>query len=170
MTDSTQTAKTIFGKALEIPSAEERAKYLDQACFGNKPLRIAVQGFGNVGYHFARLAAESGHKIVAVSDSKGAIFKEAGLDPVSVNQVKQESRELKAAYCKGSVCEIVEHEKISNEELLELDVDVLVPASEPITCARSLREIACLSRFLRYGYATATQSSRALAARSRSAQ
>lgn len=96
---------------------------------GNKPLRIAVQGFGNAGFHFSRLAAEVGHKIVAVSDSKGGIYKEDGLDPVSVNQVKQERRELKAAYCSGSVCEIVDHETITNEELLELDVDLLVPAA-----------------------------------------
>ena len=96
---------------------------------GNKPLRIAVQGFGNSGYHFARLAAEAGHKIVAVSDSKGAIYKEDGLDPVSVYRVKQESRELKAAYCHGSVCEIVDHDTITNQELLSLDVDVLVPAA-----------------------------------------
>ncbi len=96
---------------------------------GEKKLRIAVQGFGNVGYHFARLAAEAGHLVVAVSDSKGAIYKEDGLEPVSVNQVKQESRELKAAYCKGSVCEILEYDSLTNEELLELDVDVLVPAA-----------------------------------------
>ena len=96
---------------------------------GSKPLRIAIQGFGNAGYHFARLAVEAGHKVVAVSDSKGGIFKEDGLDPVSVFQVKRTQRELKAAYCHGSVCEIVEYKTISNEELLELDVDVLVPAA-----------------------------------------
>ncbi|RME59058.1 MAG: Glu/Leu/Phe/Val dehydrogenase [Candidatus Dadabacteria bacterium] len=92
-------------------------------------ITVAVQGFGNVGYHFARLAKEGGYKIVAVSDSKGAIYKEEGLDPASVYQVKQQQKELKAAYCKGSVCEIVDHEKITNEELLALDVDVLVPAA-----------------------------------------
>jgi len=96
---------------------------------GTKPLTIAVQGFGNVGYHFARLAAEAGHKIVAVSDSQGAIYKKDGLDPTSVYQVKQDSRELKAAYCKGSVCEFFDHDTLTNEELLELDVDVLVPAA-----------------------------------------
>jgi len=96
---------------------------------GSKPLTIAVQGFGNVGYHFARLAAQAGHKIVAVSDSQGAIFKEDGLDPESVYQVKQDSKELKAAYCQGSVCEFVDHDTLTNEELLELDVDVLVPAA-----------------------------------------
>ncbi|MCB0354685.1 MAG: Glu/Leu/Phe/Val dehydrogenase [Bdellovibrionales bacterium] len=92
-------------------------------------LTVAVQGFGNVGYHFARLAAEAGHKVVAVSDSKGGIYTDDGLDPKSVHQVKEESRELKAAYCQGSVCEIRDFQSISNEDLLELDVDVLVPAA-----------------------------------------
>jgi glutamate dehydrogenase (NADP+) len=93
------------------------------------PLRIAVQGFGNSGFHFARLAAAAGDKVVAVSDSKGGIFTEEGLDPVSVNRVKQEEKELKAAYCEGSVCEVRKYETISNQDLLELDVDVLVPAA-----------------------------------------
>lgn len=79
--------------------------------------------------HFATLAANAGHKIVAVSDSKGAIYKEDGLDPVSVNTVKQKDRELKAAYCQGSVCEILDHKRLTNSELLELDVDILVPAA-----------------------------------------
>ncbi|MCB0338018.1 MAG: Glu/Leu/Phe/Val dehydrogenase [Bdellovibrionales bacterium] len=96
---------------------------------GSAPLTIAVQGFGNSGYHFARIAADAGHKIVAVSDSRGGIYKEDGLDPKSVNQFKQENKQLEAAYCQGSVCEIVEHKKISNEELLGLEVDVLVPAA-----------------------------------------
>jgi glutamate dehydrogenase (NADP+) len=96
---------------------------------GTKPLRIAVQGFGNSGFHFARLAHEAGHKIVAVSDSKGAIYSEEGLDPISVNQFKEETRELKAAYCSGSVCEVRNFTSLTNEELLALDVDVLVPAA-----------------------------------------
>ncbi|RMG40784.1 MAG: Glu/Leu/Phe/Val dehydrogenase [Candidatus Dadabacteria bacterium] len=96
---------------------------------GSKPLTIAVQGFGNVGYFFAYLAAKAGHKVVAVSDSKGAIYSKEGLDPESCRRVKQEQKELKAAYCTGSVCEIVEHDKLTNEELLELEVDVLVPAA-----------------------------------------
>lgn len=96
---------------------------------GGKRLRIAVQGFGNAGYYFARLAAEAGHTIVAVSDTKGAICSDDGLDPKSVYQFKQESRELKAAYCNGSVCEVADHRTLTNEELLELDVDVLVPAA-----------------------------------------
>lgn len=90
---------------------------------------IAIQGFGNAGYHFARLAADAGYKIVAVSDSRGGIYKPDGLDPKSVYKVKYETNKLEAVYCEGSVCEVVEHQKITNEELLELDVDVLVPAA-----------------------------------------
>lgn len=101
----------------------------DRLGLGHKPLRIAVQGFGNSGYHFARLAAEAGHKIVAVSDSKGAIYQEEGLDPKGVYQFKQESKELKNAYCQGSVCQVRDAQAISNEELLQLDVDVLAPAA-----------------------------------------
>jgi glutamate dehydrogenase (NADP+) len=91
--------------------------------------RVAVQGFGNAGYHVARLLERAGYKIVAVSDSKGGIFSEQGFDVESLHQHKQDTRELRGVYCVGSVCELVEHEKISNEELLELDVEMLIPAA-----------------------------------------
>lgn len=90
---------------------------------------VAIQGFGNAGFHFARLAHQAGFKIVAVSDSKGGIYKKEGLDPISINQFKQENKKLEAVYCEGSVCESVESQRITNEELLELDVDLLVPAA-----------------------------------------
>ncbi len=91
--------------------------------------RVAVQGFGNAGYHVARLLHESGYKIVAISDSKGAIYSEAGFDVDSIFQFKQESKQLRGVYCEGSVCELVDHEQIPNEALLELDVDILIPAA-----------------------------------------
>ncbi len=90
---------------------------------------VAVQGFGNAGATLAELLFKAGYKVVAVSDSKGAIFKGDGLDIPSVRQWKESTRDLKAVYCTGSVCNIVEHETITNEELLELDVDVLIPAA-----------------------------------------
>ena len=92
-------------------------------------IRVAVQGFGNAGQHVARLLHEDGYRVVAVSDSKGGIFKEDGFDVPSLIRIKNESRQLKAVYCDGSVCEIVEAAVISNEELLTLDVDVLIPAA-----------------------------------------
>lgn len=81
---------------------------------------IAVQGFGNVGYYFAQIAYEKGYKIVAISDSQGGIYHENGLDPEAVMAVKKE---------KGSVVNYQEGKVISNEELLELPVDILVPAA-----------------------------------------
>jgi glutamate dehydrogenase (NADP+) len=94
-----------------------------------KQTRVAVQGFGNAGYHVARLLHAEGYRIVAVSDSKGACHSEDGFDVESLYQHKQETRKLEGVYCEGSVCELVDHEQISNEELLELDVDLLVPAA-----------------------------------------
>jgi glutamate dehydrogenase (NADP+) len=90
---------------------------------------IAVQGFGNAGTVVAGLLAKAGYKVVAVSDSQGGIYSEHGLDIRSIRQYKQEHRGIKAVYCEGSLCDIVEHRVISNEELLTLDVDVLVPAA-----------------------------------------
>jgi glutamate dehydrogenase (NADP+) len=66
---------------------------------------------------------------VAVSDSRGAIYLEQGLDIPSLLQYKQESRDLREVYCSGPLCHVVTHEVISNEALLNLDVDVLVPAA-----------------------------------------
>ena len=81
---------------------------------------IAVQGFGNVGYYFAQIAYEKGYRIVALSDSKGGIYNENGLNPEEVMKIKEET---------GSVINFKDGKVISNEELLELPVDVLVPAA-----------------------------------------
>jgi glutamate dehydrogenase (NADP+) len=77
----------------------------------------------------SELLFNAGYNVVAVSDSKGAIYKKEGLDIPSVRQFKDSTRTLKAVYCEGSVCNIVEHEVLTNEELLELDVDFLIPAA-----------------------------------------
>jgi glutamate dehydrogenase (NAD(P)+) len=82
---------------------------------------MAIQGFGNAGQYAALLGRELlGAKIVAVSDSKGGIYAANGLDPVKVITHKQDA---------GSVVGYPRTEAISNEELLELDVDILAPAA-----------------------------------------
>jgi glutamate dehydrogenase (NADP+) len=91
--------------------------------------RVAIQGFGNAGYHVARLLQEAGYRIVAISDSKGGIHSEEGFDVESIHDNKSQTREVQGVYCKGSLCELVEHRRVSNEELLELDVDLLIPAA-----------------------------------------
>jgi glutamate dehydrogenase (NADP+) len=92
-------------------------------------LTVAIQGFGNGGYHIAKLLEKVGCKIVAVSDSQGGIYSENGFDIDSLWQEKQRSRQVRAVYCDGSVCELIKHTAITNAQLLELDVDILVPAA-----------------------------------------
>jgi glutamate dehydrogenase (NAD(P)+) len=82
--------------------------------------KIAVQGYGNVGYHSARLASKFGCKVLAVSDSKGGILSDEGLDPDAVSKHKAKN---------GSVVGLSGTKTISNDELLELDVDILIPAA-----------------------------------------
>ncbi len=90
---------------------------------------VAIQGFGNAGSILAELLFHAGYKVVAVSDSRGAIYLKRGLDIPSVKQFKESTRELKAVYCAGSVCHIVDHGRLTNEELLMLEVDILIPAA-----------------------------------------
>ena len=92
-------------------------------------VRVAIQGFGNAGQSVAALLANDGYKIVAVSDSQGGIHREEGFDVPSLIHQKNATRELKGVYCQGSLCELVDHDAITNQELLELDVDVLIPAA-----------------------------------------
>jgi glutamate dehydrogenase (NADP+) len=94
-----------------------------------KDIRVAVQGFGNAGQHIAAMLHQDGYCIVAVSDSGGGIYREAGFDVPSLIHTKNDTRRLKAVYCEGSVCEAVDADTITNEELLELDVDLLIPAA-----------------------------------------
>ncbi|MGB9707527.1 MAG: Glu/Leu/Phe/Val family dehydrogenase, partial [Microgenomates group bacterium] len=94
-----------------------------------KSLTIAVQGFGNVGYYFAKLAQEAGFKIVAVSDSKGGVYVKDGLSVDKTLECKKEKGMLTGCYCRGSVCDVKYGRSITNEELLQLPVDILVPAA-----------------------------------------
>ena len=94
-----------------------------------KNTRVAVQGFGNAGQHVAALLHRDGYKVVAVSDSGGGVYRPEGFDVPSLIHVKNDTRRLKAVYCEGSVCQAVESETITNEALLELDVDILIPAA-----------------------------------------
>ena len=83
-------------------------------------VRVAVQGFGNVGRTAARLLQDAGAAVVAVSDSQGGIYRARGLD---VKRVEEHKREA------GQVGEFPGADAVSNEELLELDCDVLIPAA-----------------------------------------
>ncbi len=94
-----------------------------------KNMTVAIQGFGNVGYYIAEFCTKAGMKVVAVSDSKEGIYVADGLNPQATLACKKEKGMLSGCYCVGSVCDIKKGRKITNEELLALDVDVLIPAA-----------------------------------------
>jgi len=85
-----------------------------------KGATVVVQGYGNAGAIAAELFAAEGAKIIAVSDSRGAIFKPEGLDPTAVVEHKKKT---------GSVVGFPGTKEISNEELLTLECDILIPAA-----------------------------------------
>tara|TARA_Y100000310_G_scaffold153594_1_gene152995 strand:- start:7856 stop:9139 length:1284 start_codon:yes stop_codon:yes gene_type:complete len=94
-----------------------------------KKTTVAIQGFGNAGWHVAKLLHDDGYKIMAVSDSKGGIVAKSGrLDVDAIYKMKQEKGKLEV-YGDHSVADDKHHIHISNEELLELGVDILIPAA-----------------------------------------
>ena len=97
---------------------------------------IAVQGYGNAGYYAAALAKSMfGAKVVAVSDSKGGIYRAAGLDPDTVLRHKEKT---------GSVVGFRTAKPISNEKLLELEVDVLCPSAlENVITEKNAARVKC---------------------------
>jgi glutamate dehydrogenase (NAD(P)+) len=82
--------------------------------------RVSVQGFGNAGSIAARLFHNEGCKIVAVSDTRGGIYNENGLDPAAVLRYKQE---------RGSVVGFPHAQVVSVQDVLEIPCDVLIPAA-----------------------------------------
>jgi glutamate dehydrogenase (NAD(P)+) len=82
--------------------------------------RVVIQGFGNVGEVSAQNFFRNGAKVVAVSDSQGGIFHEDGLDPEKVLAFKNEH---------GSVVGMPHTKTITNQEILELECDILIPAA-----------------------------------------
>ncbi|HLC47962.1 MAG TPA: Glu/Leu/Phe/Val dehydrogenase [Candidatus Norongarragalinales archaeon] len=87
-----------------------------------KKTKGAIEGFGNVGVFTARFLSEKGVKIVAVSDSKGTVYNEMGLDVKALESVKQKT---------GSVVNYKPGKVLKGEELFSLPVDVLIPGARP---------------------------------------
>ncbi len=123
----------ITGKPVELGGSEGR---FDSTALGGmyvlreaakllkldlKKCKIAIQGFGNAGEFAFKIATElAGAKVVAISDSRGGVYSEKGLDFDKLAQAKEKT---------GSVQGFEKAEKITNEELLQMDVDVLIPAA-----------------------------------------
>lgn len=96
-----------------------------------KNIRVAIQGFGNAGQFIADLLHRDGYKIVAISDSQGGIYCADGFDVPTVIREKNNTKKLHAAGASA----------ISNQALLELDVDMLIPAAleNQITIENAMR-------------------------------
>ncbi len=122
----------ITGKPLSIGGSEGRSfstamggyyvlqEAADQYDINPNKATVAIQGFGNAGMHLAHIAVKDGYKIVAVSDSQGAVYDENGLDVEKVIAQKKKTKTVK---------DFPGAKNITNEALLELDVDILVPAA-----------------------------------------
>lgn len=105
-------------------------------------MTVAVQGFGNVGYYVASFLAQEGFKVVAVSDSKEAIYVEKGLSPEKTLECKKKRGMLSNCFCDDNSCDLKGGHIITNEELLELPVDILIPAAlENVIIAENANKI-----------------------------
>jgi glutamate dehydrogenase (NAD(P)+) len=103
---------------ISSPPLGEMSRTRDREGSGN--ITIAIQGFGNVATHFAEKAKEFGWKIVALSDSKGGVYNPEGIDVAAAEKHKNDT---------GKLSGLEGAKDITNVQLLELDVDVLVPAA-----------------------------------------
>jgi glutamate dehydrogenase (NAD(P)+) len=122
----------VTGKPVSIGGSEGRSDatgrgvlfVVEEACKVKKiNLRgasVAIQGFGNVGSAVARLFAEKKAKIVAISDSRGGVHNPRGIDPLRAMRYKERA---------GTVVGMPGASRISNDELLALKCDILIPAA-----------------------------------------
>jgi glutamate dehydrogenase (NAD(P)+) len=127
------TPGVVTGKPIELGGSEGRIEAtgrgvvvaMEEACksmgmdVGNA--KVVVQGFGNVGSVAAKLAEEMGAIVVGISDARGAIYNPKGL-PIADLYERYSGRD-------GGICEYKDCEQIDNEQLLELDCDILIPAA-----------------------------------------
>ncbi len=121
----------ITGKPIEVGGSEGRGPatglggfyvfdVIRQKMVMPDSCKIVIQGFGNVGGNAAEILSKNGHIIIALSDSKGAILKEDGIDIKLLNEYKKEN---------GQISGFPGSKMITNEELLLLECDVLIPAA-----------------------------------------
>lgn len=101
-----------------VTTAIEACKYLNMNLNG---ARVVVQGFGNVGSIAAWLAEEQGAKVIGISDAQGGIYNPKGLPVMQLTQ--------RYAHREGGIREFADCELVTNEQLLELDCDILIPAA-----------------------------------------
>ena len=132
MTKGYSAMGVVTGKPMSIGGSEGRKEatargcvvVVEEACKVKKmPLRgasIAIQGFGNAGSLAARLLAEKKARVIAISDSRGGVFNSRGIDPLKAARYKERS---------GTVVGMPGTSRISNDDLLTMKCDILIPAA-----------------------------------------
>ena len=132
MTKGYSSLGVVTGKPLSLGGSEGRQEatargclvVVEEACKLKKmSLRgasVAIQGFGNAGSVAARLFTEKKAKVVAISDSRGGVFNSRGIDPLKAMRYKERS---------GTVVGMPGTSRISNDDLLTMKCDVLIPAA-----------------------------------------
>lgn len=122
----------VTGKPIELGGSKGREEATARGCvhtilsaiksmeIDNNNLEVAIQGYGNAGYHSARILNGMGFRIIALSDSTGAIYNKKGMDPESVKKHKDAT---------GTVGKYKQADDISHEELFGIPCDILIPAA-----------------------------------------
>lgn len=110
-------------------------KFLESRGVNPRGLTVAIQGFGNVGSYLALALEKAGMKVVALSDSKGGLYIQSGIESIEeVERCKEATGKIAGCYCVGSVCDLSNKEamggkEVSPSEVLSLPVDIIVPAA-----------------------------------------
>ncbi len=140
---------TITGKPISIGGAVGRTSAtadgavicIEKAAHGMgmdlNGARVAIQGFGNAGEIAAEILHAKGAKIVAVSDTQGGIYHKAGLDPRAVKEHKDRG---KVGNKRGTVVDFAGVERISVEDVLTVECDILIPAATEDVITRANAE------------------------------
>ncbi|MDP7454598.1 MAG: Glu/Leu/Phe/Val dehydrogenase [Candidatus Peribacteraceae bacterium] len=129
-----------FGGSIGRDTATARGGFfiieelIERTAMDPDELRVVIQGFGNTGMHMAHYLHNAGFTVIAVSDSQGGIYSPDGIDPVRIEKHKRKTGEVTGEYCEGSVCDLGRMkfdniERITNEQLLEIPCDILIPAA-----------------------------------------
>lgn len=111
---------TALGGAYILRELIKKENLKNELLRRNRKVKVAIQGFGNVGSNIARILYDWGYQIIALSDSQKAIYNENGFNIKNVLELQKE---------KGFLPQEIEAKEITNNELLEIDCDVLIPAA-----------------------------------------
>jgi len=132
MTKGYSTLGVVTGKPIALGGSEGRVEATARGCLvvceeackvkkiNLRGATVAIQGFGNAGSYAARLFTDKKARVVAISDSRGGVFNSRGIDPLKAMRYKERA---------GTVVGMPGTSRISNDDLLTMKCDILIPAA-----------------------------------------